>query len=180
MKKTTVINLFGGSGIGKSTTAAQIFSELKVLDRDVELVREYVKNWAWQGRKPTAYDQLYIIGQQTRAESLLYHKVDLIVTDSPFLLAPFYEKYYTGEEICLPSALRFYDLAKRNGVEYRNFVLTRHKEFNPQGRFETKKQAEEIDKLIPAYLTKNGIEYIVTGNHPVQEIHARLHNWPLS
>lgn len=42
-KKTVVISLIGGSGVGKSTTAAAVFAEMKNQKMDAELVREYVK-----------------------------------------------------------------------------------------------------------------------------------------
>jgi ATP:corrinoid adenosyltransferase len=95
MERTTkVINMFGGSGIGKSTTAAGLYHQMKLQGLNVELVREYVKGWAWAGTKVNTYDQVYIFGKQARSEYMLYGKVDYIVTDSPILLSPIYDRYY--------------------------------------------------------------------------------------
>lgn len=83
---TLVLNLFGGPGIGKSTSAAYIFYKLKSLGVNAELVREYVKDWAWDQRHINIWDQLYFLGKQIRRESMLYSKVDVIVTDAPVAL----------------------------------------------------------------------------------------------
>lgn len=160
-KTTTVINLFAGSGSGKSTTAAGLFSRMKLKDLDVELVREYVKDWAWLGHKPEKYDQMYIMGKQIRAESLLYHKVDYIVTDSPFLLGPFYEEHHLGKIITRPSALNFYQFAQENGIHFANYFLVRRKKFNPKGRYETEDQAKQIDEKLKIWLNGVGIPYVI-------------------
>ena len=44
MRKTLVINLFGGPGVGKSTMCASIFSKLKILGFECEMATEYVKD----------------------------------------------------------------------------------------------------------------------------------------
>ena len=53
---TQIISLHSGPGTGKSTSAAQLFAELKQRHCSVELVREYVKKWAWEGRKISGFD----------------------------------------------------------------------------------------------------------------------------
>src|SRR5512133_3821784 len=88
--KTLVVNLWGGPGTGKSTTAAFLFALLKQKGYNAELVREYVKEWAWEKRQPGPLDQFYFFGKQSRRESLLYGKVDFIVTDCPVMLSAFY------------------------------------------------------------------------------------------
>jgi tRNA uridine 5-carbamoylmethylation protein Kti12 len=81
---TTVINLFGGPGTGKSTLATNLFYIMKSKDINVELVREYVKSWAYNNREPKEYDLIYLLGKQSSYETQLYGKVDYVVTDSPF------------------------------------------------------------------------------------------------
>lgn len=82
------VNLFGRPGAGKSTVAAHIYHEMKVNDFAVELVNEYVKSWAYMGRKIRSFDQVYIFGKQLNAEDrLLFHSdLDYIVSDSPILI----------------------------------------------------------------------------------------------
>lgn len=165
MKRTVVINLFAGSGAGKSTTAAALYAAMKLRGLHVELVREYIKDWAWSDRKPNRYDQIYIMGKQIHAESQLYHKVDYIVTDSPFLLSPFYENHHYPDATvkpCLPSALAFKRWAELNDVIYLNYFLVRKKKFDPRGRYETEDQAKQIDQELATWLNNNNIpfEYI--------------------
>lgn len=157
---TVVINLLGGSGCGKSTTAAQLFSEMKMRGYLIEQVTEYVKRWAWQGRTPTGFDQVYIFGKQAQSESMLYNKVDYIVTDSPLLLSGFYEQHHLKREITLPAILNFLNYAKEHDVHHINFFLTRHKKFDPRGRFETEEQAVAIDHDMRKWLKALNISFI--------------------
>src|SRR5579885_3619982 len=92
--KTTIINVYGGPGAGKSTSAAYLYYLLKVAGKNVELVREYVKDWAWEGRKFGAYDEIYFLGKQVRHESMLFGKVDWIVTDAPVYMTAYYASIY--------------------------------------------------------------------------------------
>jgi nicotinamide riboside kinase len=157
---TKVINLFGGSGSGKSTLAAGLFHAMKVQGLNVELVTEFIKGMAWEGVIPSKYDQPYIFGNQSKNESRLYGKVDYVITDSPLLLGPVYEQFYTGESLTETSVLSFLDRAKNNKVEHINFFLERYKPFNPAGRFETEDKAKEIDGLIKTKLVDLNTPFI--------------------
>lgn len=157
---TTVVNIFGGSGIGKSTTAAHLFVEMKMQGIHCELVREYVKNWAWRGEKVGPFDQIYLLGKQARYESTLYGRVDFIITDSPLLLCPMYEKFYAGTEVIKDSALNFIKDADGKGVKHLNFLLTRQHAFDPRGRFETAEGATKVDGAIKDFLTQNDVDFI--------------------
>lgn len=151
MKKTTVINLYAASGAGKSTLAAEVFVELKKQGREVELVTEYVKAWAWQdiGIKNWA-DAIYISGKQLRRESVLYGKVDVIITDSPLGLGMCYEHYYRpGESICR----EFYESVRKQQascgfVTNLDFHLMRNHAYVSSGRYETENQARDVDRVI--------------------------------
>lgn len=155
--KTTVINLFAGPGCGKSTLAAGLFQAMKLRGGDVELVREYAKNWAWENRKPSKYDQVYFFGKQVRNESLLYGKVKYIVTDSPILLSAYYEKKEIGTEILLPSVLGVW---KQPDVKRVNFFLERHKPYVQKGRFQSETEAREIDKDLRKFLIANQVNFV--------------------
>jgi ABC-type transporter Mla maintaining outer membrane lipid asymmetry ATPase subunit MlaF len=62
--RTYVINFLGGSGLGKSTTAALVFGALKLQRQNCELVREYVKEMAWAGIGVGPFGQSIIYGRQ--------------------------------------------------------------------------------------------------------------------
>jgi AAA domain-containing protein len=155
-----VINLFGASGVGKSTTAAATFAKFKLEGQHAELVSEYVKGWAWEKRVPGKFDQVYLFGKQARRESLLYDKVDYIVTDSPLWLSAFYEQRYVGREIISPAVHNFLDYSHEHGVVHYNFWLRRTKPYDPRGRFESKEGSEENHKLLREFLDKHAVPLI--------------------
>jgi len=157
---TIVINMLGGSGLGKSTTAAGLYHRMKLDGKNVELVREYVKNWAWDGKKVGQYDQIYIFGKQARSEYMLYEKVDYIITDSPIILSPVYEKFYNnGQSMIEEAAIKFLEKAENNGIKHVNFLLERQKPFNPEGRYETEEQAKQVDLKVGEFMADNGFIY---------------------
>lgn len=156
---TKVINILAGSGCGKTTTAAGVFYELKKRNINCELVSEYVKTWAWQGRKIEPIDQGYILERQARSERLLYGKVDYIVTDSPFILSPIYEKFYNDTEYTKNTVFYFLEEAKKQGVEHYNYLLNRTKPFNPEGRYEDEETAKKVDVAVKDFLLYNDLEY---------------------
>lgn len=57
---TTYVNIFGGPGVGKSTTAADLFVAMKKAGYNVELVTEVAKDFVWEDRSTTLTIQPYI------------------------------------------------------------------------------------------------------------------------
>lgn len=141
------INLYGGPGSGKSTTAAWLFSELKLRGYSVEHVNEYVKGWAYQGRKVKRFDQIYLFGKQHQSEySVLTNGVKNVVTDSPLILPCLYGEIYCGKEISIPLEM----LVKEYDKHYPclNIFLDRGKKtYVQEGRYESYEKAKEIDRL---------------------------------
>lgn len=90
------INLFGAPSSGKSTVASFLYSAFKKKGYNIELVREYMKNWAYEGKKATGFFQDYVQSKQLYKEYRLLasKKVDHVITDSPVLLNAFYSIYY--------------------------------------------------------------------------------------
>lgn len=157
---TKVVSFLAGPGCGKSTTSAGLFYEMKLLGHNVELVPEYAKKWAWQQKKITPLDQAFLFGKQSQSESCLYGKVDYVISDSSIYLAPMYEEYYAGKSLVLPSVHEFFRYAHENyDVEHINILLTRNKPYNPKGRYETEKQATEIDAFLRTKLKEWGVVY---------------------
>jgi len=148
---TKVIDLIGGSGLGKSTTASGLFYHMKLKGINCELVSEFVKSLAWAGQKVTPLDQLYIAGQQSHREALLYGKVDYIVTDSPLILSGLYDEYYNKRDIFSTIITNF---IKDTGIEHHYFFLKRNKPFDPRGRYEDEATAKDIDSFIKTKLNQ--------------------------
>lgn len=161
-KMTKIISLYGGPGIGKSTTAANLFVTLKNKGLNTELVTEYVKQWVWDNRNPVMFDQYYFFAKQSRKEYSLFNKVDYIITDSPIAMCCYYSKLYgTKEESeCFKVMLKTYlNSCKLNGAEHIHYLLERTKPYNQIGRFQTEERSVEMDKEIEYYLNEVGIEY---------------------
>lgn len=155
--QTIVINLFGASCVGKSTTAAALFAELKRQGYHTELIREYVKGWAHLGLTPSGYDQVYLFGKQARFESQLYGKMEVLVTDSPLLISGFYENWHLNREISTPSILNFIKYAEEQGVIYVNFWLEKYGHFDTRGRFESEESSKAVHRAMRPWLENLGI-----------------------
>lgn len=158
---TLVVNMLGGSGIGKSTTAAGLYYHMKLVHKNVELVREYVKILAWQGHQIGQFDQVNIFGEQCKLEHTLYGKVNYIVTDSPILLAPIYEHFYHGDSMTEEAAIKFLEKAELNGVKHLNILLRRNKPYDERGRYQTEEEAKRVDNMTENFLFKYNMDYHV-------------------
>lgn len=160
---TKIINLYGGPGVGKSATAAYIFYLLKKNNKKVELVQEYVKEWVWEDRKINPFDQIYFFGKQVRKESMLFGKVDYIITDSPVLLGLCYIQKCCDYEIFLglaETAKAFYNVSPRHNVEHIHIVLKRVGKFEQAGRLHSEEESVKIDSEITKLLTDYNFNYI--------------------
>jgi nicotinamide riboside kinase len=137
---TKVINLYAGPGTGKSTTAAAVFTELKYRDVNCELVTEFAKDGAWEGRGPKFFAyQPYIFGEQAWRLHRLRDQVEVIITDSPLLMMLAY-----CDKPCLTSAI----VEEFNTYDNYNFFLNRKKKYNPMGRVQTEAQSRQLDLVI--------------------------------
>lgn len=137
--KTVTINLYGGPGIGKSTTAAGLFYEMKKAGYSVELVTEYIKGAVWEDRVSVINDQLYILAKQARKLSILEGKVEFIITDSPILLTLIY---------CEDKSI--HNVAKKIHFNSKpiDVFLQREKQYVEAGRLHTEVEARKIDSKI--------------------------------
>lgn len=159
---TRIINLYAGPGTGKSTSAAYIYFRLKYSGRNAELVREYVKDWAWEGRTIGTYEQLYILGKQVRREAVLLGKVDYIVTDSPVWLAPYYASIYGTppiHEAAKAYTKGYLEQLSADGHEHSHYWVNRTKPYVQKGRYETEEQARQVDAQMRPFLESNGISF---------------------
>jgi len=152
---TRVIELLGGPGCGKSTLAAELFYRMKRRGVKVELVREWVKKWAWEDRKIKNTDQYIIFASQLEEEKVLYGKVDYIITDSPIYVSPFYAWHYTGNTDLIQAMDVAYELAERYP-----FFLSREKAYQQEGRYETEEQARDVDREMKEFMYTYGPAYV--------------------
>ena len=153
-----IVNLVGQPGAGKSTGAAYVFSKLKMLGINAELIMEYAKDKCWEESKAVFENQVYIFGKQYFRISRALNKVDVIVTDSPLILSCLYNCYdgTLGET--------FEKLVKEvvgslNDITY---FINRVKKYNPIGRFQNEEESDNKGKEIKDFLLNNQIPFFET------------------
>lgn len=166
---TTIINLFAGPGVGKSTIAAKTFALMKERGLNAELVTEYVKTWAWEKRTPVATDQFYLFGKQTRREALLVGRVDFVVTDSPSLIAAYYTQLFGEPSTAVlfrAMALEYRRMLEAQGHRFADVWLTRRKAYDARGRFQTEAEARTIDAELLSFLQSMRVPLVEVDGDP--------------
>ena len=158
-----IINLFGGPGIGKSTQASGLFTEMKRNHMSVEYTYEFPKEVAWEGNISQLRDQFFITANQHRNISRLYGKVDYIIVDSPIVLGCFYEQRYGDGYPASFYSMSFFDKflwELFDQYDNINILLNRNNDtYDPNGRMQDLKEAQEIDADIKQTLLVNSIEF---------------------
>lgn len=144
------VNIYGGPGIGKSSIAAYVFSELKARRVNVELISEYIKSWAWEEKIPKSFDQHYVFAKQLHSEDKILRHDTHIVTDSPLWMSIGYMKRNKSSfvEECAAICEKF-DVVYPHSV---NILLKRDFDYDVKGRYENLDQAIEMDEMIKEIL----------------------------
>lgn len=156
MKNTLIVNLLGGPGISKSTTAAGVFHTLKVNDIDCELINEYAKDKTWEKNHVALSDQFFVSANQHYKQFILNGHVDVIITDSPLLIGLF---YYKEENVVIKKSFETFIKETFNRQNNLNILLKRRKKFNPNGRNQSEERCKEIDIEIKNFLDSNLVDY---------------------
>ena len=153
-----VINLWGGPGIGKSTTAAGLFYAMKQAQLNVELVTEYAKDAVWERRHNLFDDQVYIFAkQQRRIARLLGHGIDWVITDSPIPIGLVYANLSEY-------GASFPNLVMEVFSQYTNynFLLARNWVYNPIGRNQKNEdEARVFDEKVKSLLDAWQVDFEV-------------------
>lgn len=149
-----VVNLFGGPGSGKSTGAAYIFSKLKMLGVNCELVTEFAKDKVWEGNTEVFKNQAYIFGKQYFKLTRVAGKVDVIITDSPLLNSVLYNK-----DPVLGNNFNSVVIRAFNTFDNMNYLIKRVKKYNPKGRMQTEGESDLIYNEILDILEENELGY---------------------
>lgn len=165
---TLVINLYGGPGTGKSTTAAALFSQLKKYGVNCELVHEFAKDLTWEKRAKALSFQPYVIGKQAYHVHRLFDEVDIVITDSPILLGLIY-----GME--MPPSWTTFLIDLHNSWDTLDIYIRRDKmvhPYNPKGRNQTEEQAKAVDTQILRMLDTVGVDHwlVTMGDKSVEAI----------
>lgn len=156
-----VCNLFGQPGAGKSTLAALVFGECKLLGINCELATEYAKDCTWREMDQTLKNQPLVFGKQLDRLLRVEGKVDLVVTDSPILLSAVYAGLDWGDNFTYTVLDIF------NRFDNINFLVNSVKPYNPKGRNQTENEASEIHCKIQDLLGDFGVNYVVVDGNAV-------------
>ena len=154
-----IINLFGGPGTGKSTTAAGLFHTMKVNKKRVELVTEYAKDLTYQESFKKLKDNAYVTFKQHHRIFQSKDVVDYIITDSPIVQSLIYPVSHPYNQ----EGWNSFVLGVHNAYESINVFLERDEDKHPYqmyGRTQSKDQAIELDNKILEMLNNNGINFI--------------------
>ncbi len=157
-----IVNLFGSPGTGKSTGAAYIFSQLKIKGYNAELVTEYAKDLTWEENKERLFNQAVVFGEQFQRINRCFDKVDVIVTDSPFLMGILYNHHPALKSSFAKCVRDVHTYYEKDSV---NYFLTRVKPYVEVGRNQTEEQSDKIAHAVVKMLsdTKQKVSY-TTGN----------------
>lgn len=154
------INFYGGPGVGKSVLAAKVYAELSrggVVS--AELVREFVKPWAYEGKKLDCFDQVYTFAQQLWAEHRLFKAgIEVVVTDSPVLLQCVYTALLDSDVATHMQGLAFH---YEQAYPSLNFLVQRKVPYHRQGRFEDESELHELDEQIKACMNNWKLNYLL-------------------
>ena len=166
-RNTIVINLFGGPGSGKSTTAAGLFYFFKLFGLSCELCTEWIKECVYEDRKEPFDNQIYTFAKQHKRLLDLENKVDFIITDSPILLSSVYGKMIYEKE-------QFDEFVLLQYMKFHNYnvFLQRPINFEESGRVHNKETSIQKDREIRNLLESYGIthNYIETSVNTISEI----------
>jgi hypothetical protein len=156
-----VVNIVAGPGTGKSILAARIFSELKLLGKNVELVTEYAKQLTWLKDFDSLRNQYHVSSQQYKMIKNLEEVVDVVVTDGSLLHGLAYnvmDRENTSNVDKTHKAI----LQWHNEFDNLVIFLERSSKYPYQqaGRGQTLAEAIHTDNILKYMLFENKIEFI--------------------
>lgn len=180
MKDTTIINLFGAPGVGKTTAANGLTYELKRRGFLCDCPYEFAKSLSWVNDVHNQRDQLYILANQHNSIVRSFGKVDYIILDSPVLLSLVYQQYNAKKFGADTFPIGLYDGYFHNFVielhkKYKslNFLLSRDvsTDYSVLERFHGQDDSIEIRSIIERVLNYSNVEYYsVSGGDIVDDI----------
>lgn len=150
--KTTIINIFGGPGSGKSTTCYGVLYLLRRQGIQAEFVSEWIKDKVYEGTEYPFVDQPYTHAKQRKKIRQVLGKVPFIITDSPLPLSLIYGD---GES----TEFKDYVLLDFNTYNNVNFLVVRDHEFSGVGRHQTEAEADAVAASVHAMLVNTDIDF---------------------
>lgn len=155
-----VVNFIGAPGSGKSTAAAELYALLSKRGANVELVTEYMKEVVWNRQMDLVNNQDLLFSQQRQRLTRLQGKVDFVITDSPLLLAFFY-----NDNPSFPMDT-FSVFARQCWEQFNNYTvfINRNHGFQQEGRYHDEIQSIEIEAKMRASFSEDIDAYVDSRN----------------
>lgn len=154
MSLGNVVNILGGPGIGKSTLAASLYTELKKLNVDVEYVNEYAKELVYQENALALKDQILVFANQYHRLWTAAQKNAVVITDSPIILSTIYnpDTSTNFRALVIEMHHRFTNL---------NVILARTQQPHTMtGRIHSLTESISIDNRIKALMDNDDPDYL--------------------
>lgn len=151
-KLPLIINLFGGPCIFKSTIAAELFAKLKWNKVSCELVQEVAKQKIYEGNNKSLELQFQIGFNQLYNQRIVMDNVDVVITDSPFILSNIYN--ISSPHLNIGFVREF---EKFNNLNY--LLIRKESEYTVNGRIHSYEDALAIDQKVKSFLLMEKIPY---------------------
>jgi len=150
-----VINLFGGPGVGKTTVAMRVFTELNMKQLKVEYVDEYAKELTWNQSFKMMENQQMIFANQHQKFFRLKDTIDIAVTDAPLFNSIVYSG--KGDDNKHFHANVFHEFKRYQNL---NFFLKRETEYKEHGRSQKLEDAIKVDEEVLRCLEWFKVPYV--------------------
>jgi len=149
--------------------AGCVFSALKRDGYNIELVREYIKNWAYVGRVPKSFDQVYVFGKQLHAEDLVLQSgVNHIITDSPLMMQIPYAKLHNVS--AWADLLSIANKFESENPSINIFLRREESKYDGSGRYENLDEAIKMDENIRDFMNEHIGDYATMPSSELEQI----------
>jgi hypothetical protein len=156
--KRLCINYFGGPSSGKTVAAASLFTRLKKLHVDCELVAEFPKDLVLEGNTVALANQIYVMANQLYRIQCAYNSTVVAIVDSPILLSTIYNPHTSQHLI---------DLVFEQHTKFNNLnVVVQRDGDHPHsmlGRVHSLTESVTLDNQIIQMLEDREIPYLDMG-----------------
>lgn len=158
-KRSFVVNVIGGPGVGKSTIYSFIYAKMKMQGHSIEQVQEVAKKLVW-AEKFEELDNQYHVSMQQHAElSSVYEKVKYVITDGSLIHGLYYNRN-NPTNVCDKDITEQKIIKLYRGFNNINIVLTRGTfPYEQAGRIQDSAEAQHVDRELLNILEKFNIPY---------------------